>query len=207
MNYELIGYLASVLVAVSLMMSSLLKLRVINLGGAICFTVYGFVIHAYPVAAVNLFIVFINAYYLIEIFTAKEYFTVLETAHDSEYLQRFLGFYEKEIARFLPEFAFVPAEKQMIFFVLRNLVPAGVFIVEARPDGALFIALDFVIPGYRDFKIGQFLFAASAGLFEAKGFQKLYSLPGNPAHEKYLRRMGFAPVTLPDQRRYYAKDL
>ena len=61
---EIVGYVASVLVAVSLMMSSILKLRIINLVGSAAFTVYGLLIGAYPVAAVNLLIVFINLYYL-----------------------------------------------------------------------------------------------------------------------------------------------
>ena len=51
--YELIGYLASVLVALSLTMRSILRLRLINLLGAAFFTVYGLLITAYPVAFLN----------------------------------------------------------------------------------------------------------------------------------------------------------
>jgi hypothetical protein len=69
--YELLGYSASVLVALSLSMRSLLKLRVINLSGAILFTVYGLVIGALPVAALNLFIVLANIYYLYQMFSAS----------------------------------------------------------------------------------------------------------------------------------------
>jgi hypothetical protein len=61
---EMIGYLASVLVAISLMMRSLTKLRVINLSGSLLFAVYGFLIGAYPVAALNAFIVGVNVFYL-----------------------------------------------------------------------------------------------------------------------------------------------
>ena len=64
-NYlEFLGYLASTLVAISLMMRSLTKLRVINLSGSLLFTVYGFSIGAYPVAALNAFIVLVNLFYL-----------------------------------------------------------------------------------------------------------------------------------------------
>ena len=64
MSFELLGYMASVFVAVSLMMRSLVKLRVINLVGAVLFTVSGLIIAAYPVAVVNGFIVLVNIYYL-----------------------------------------------------------------------------------------------------------------------------------------------
>jgi len=61
---ELLGYLASSLIAISLMMRSLNKLRIINLVGALLFTVYGSILGAYPVAVLNAFIVLVNVYYL-----------------------------------------------------------------------------------------------------------------------------------------------
>ncbi|MBK7894579.1 MAG: hypothetical protein WAS33_09350 [Candidatus Promineifilaceae bacterium] len=64
LSFELLGYMASVFVAISLMMRSVTRLRMINLVGAVLFTVYGLVIAAYPVAVVNGFIVFVNLYYL-----------------------------------------------------------------------------------------------------------------------------------------------
>jgi len=74
--YEIIGYVASLLVAVSLMMRSVLKLRIINLLGAAAFTLYGLLIDAYPVAVMNLFIVLIDLYYLREFITSKGYFSL-----------------------------------------------------------------------------------------------------------------------------------
>jgi len=68
---EWLGYLGSVFVAISLMMTSIIKLRIINMMGAICFTVYGFTIHAMPVAVINSVLIIINFYYLAKIFFAK----------------------------------------------------------------------------------------------------------------------------------------
>lgn len=68
MIWEWVGYLASVVVAISLMMSDIKKLRWLNLFGAMLFVAYGMVIQAYPVAAVNFFIVLIDLYYLIKIY-------------------------------------------------------------------------------------------------------------------------------------------
>jgi len=76
MTYEMIGYGASLLVAVSLMMRSVVKLRVINLLGAAVFTLYGLLIDAYPVAVMNFFIVLIDLYYLREFIAAKGYFSL-----------------------------------------------------------------------------------------------------------------------------------
>ena len=76
MIYEIIGYVASVLVAISLMMRSVLKLRVINLIGAAVFTLYGLLIGAYPVAVVNFVIALIDLYYLREFVPTKDYFSL-----------------------------------------------------------------------------------------------------------------------------------
>ena len=78
LTFEIIGYVASVLVAISLMMSSILKLRVINLLGAALFTLYGLLIGAYPVAVMNFFIVLIDLYYLCELIPSREQFTLFE---------------------------------------------------------------------------------------------------------------------------------
>ncbi len=203
--YEIIGYLASALVVISLMMSSILRLRVINLIGAVTFTLYGLLIAAYPVAATNFIIVLIDLYYLWQIYAAKEYFKFLKVEKGSDYLQYFLSFYDKEIKNFLPNFAYVPSETQQVFFVLRNMVPAGLFIAEPLTDDALFVKLDFVIPGYRDFKIAKFIYAAQSEVFKTKTWGKVYSEPGNKKHEDYLRRMGF--VKEPDKDKLYRLDL
>jgi hypothetical protein len=192
---EIVGYVASVLVAVSLMMSSILRLRIINLVGSAAFTVYGVLIGAYPVAAVNLLIVFINLYYLRQMLGSKEYFTLLRVMPDSEYLRCFIDFHRAEIERFVPGFAGPPAERELTFFVLRDMVPAGLFIGEVRQGGALLVTLDFVIRQYRDFKTGRYLFSAQAQFFRKHGITEILSAPGSREHTAYLRRMGFAPAT------------
>lgn len=66
--WEWVGYLASVVVAISLMMSNIKKLRWWNLIGAALFVAYGLAIGALPVALVNFFIVLIDLYYLIKLY-------------------------------------------------------------------------------------------------------------------------------------------
>lgn len=68
---EWVGYSASVFIAISLLMTSVEKLRIINSIGCLLFVVYGFIVHAYPVAVANLIIVFINLYHLYKLNTKK----------------------------------------------------------------------------------------------------------------------------------------
>ena len=69
--WEWVGYLASALVALSLMMSDIKKLRWWNLCGAALFVAYGVAIDAIPVALVNFFIVIIDCYYLVKLYRAE----------------------------------------------------------------------------------------------------------------------------------------
>ncbi|NOH03025.1 MAG: hypothetical protein HND47_14235 [Chloroflexi bacterium] len=188
--HELIGYAGSLLVAVSLMMKSLVRLRLINLAGAVFFVVYGVLIRAVPVVFLNGLIVCVNLYNLWQMWRQKDYFTLMEVPADSAYLKRFLDFYRREILEFVPTYLFKPKSDQLVVFVLRNMVPVGVLVV--KPEGeAARIFLDFVIPGYRDFRAGKFLFEESAEFFGQKGIVRLLSERGNRRHETYLRRMGF----------------
>lgn len=68
---EWVGYLASVLIAFSMFMKDIIKLRFINLVGSLCFVIYGLVIKAYPVALTNIVIVIVNLYYLYKITNEK----------------------------------------------------------------------------------------------------------------------------------------
>lgn len=201
--YQILGYTGSVLVAFALMMSSIIKLRLISLCGATCFAIYGLAIRAYPVAGLNCLIIMIHCYHLYDAFTAKEYFKILFVRPESDYLRYFLNFYEREIKRFLPDFSYQRSESQMALFILRDMVPAGLLIAEPQADDTLFIKIDFVIPGYRDFKVGKFLFSEKAEVFKERGVRKIYSAPGSPKHEAYLRSMGFVPEHSPGRELLY----
>lgn len=64
MNVEWLGYFASVLVAISFLMKSINKLRLLNTIGAVCFVIYAITIKAFPVALINFIIICINVYFL-----------------------------------------------------------------------------------------------------------------------------------------------
>ena len=64
---EIIGYAASIMVALSLTMKDIIKLRVLNFIGCALFTIYGVMIGAWPVTVTNGFIACVNVYFLLKI--------------------------------------------------------------------------------------------------------------------------------------------
>lgn len=61
---ELFGLLAAVIVASSFLMKDVIKLRLVNMTGAICFVIYGLIIGSISVTALNIFVTCVNGYYI-----------------------------------------------------------------------------------------------------------------------------------------------
>ncbi len=190
-----IGYLASITIAISMTMSSILKFRWINLAGAITFSTYGFLIGALPVGFLNAFIALIDIYYLNSIYSKKEVFEILEVRADNRYLLRFLQFHEKDIQHFFPGFSYQPELNTVSFFVLRNMAVAGVFLAHRKEDHTLSVGLDFVLPEYRDFKNGKYIYLHLRQRFIDAGFTKVIADGRSEKYSQYLVKLGFEKST------------
>jgi len=188
---EIIGYLASVIVAVSLMMSSLRLLRWINLVGAAIFSTYGFLIGAYPVGILNAFIAIVDIYFLSAMYFKKEYFKALPVRADNKYLLEFLKYYKEDIKKFFPDFIYNPEINKYSFFVLRDMFVAGVILARDYEEGILKISLDYTVPQYRDFKVGRYVYEKHIKTFIDDGYKLLITFPSGKNHIKYVQRMGF----------------
>jgi len=189
---EWIGYIASLVILISLLMSSIKKLRWVNLIGATLFAVYGFLINALPVGIMNVGIAAINVYYLIKMYSAIDYFKVLPIDNNTKYLNYFLDFYKDNIRAFM-NFSQEDIENSHVsFFILRNIYPAGVFICSKYDDTTLKIEIDYVVPEFRDFKIGNFVFEKQKDFFLERGFSRFVIESTNKSHIEYLKKMGFA---------------
>jgi hypothetical protein len=189
---DYLGYAASLIVLISLLMSSIKKLRWINLAGALLFGIYGFMIQSLPTGFMNLGIVIIDIYYLVKMYKSKDFFRVLPITEDKEYLNSFIDFYKEDIGKYvnLDKISFDKAVVK--FYILRNMNPAGVFVCNKYNDNTLEISLDYVIPQFRDFKMGDFVFKSQREYFLENGYDKLVVNTENLDHIKYVKRMGFA---------------
>ena len=72
MIVEMVGYLGSVLVVVSMLMTSVRRLRIVNAVGAGIFTIYALLIQSYPTAFMNFCLVVIDVYHLIRMKKDKQ---------------------------------------------------------------------------------------------------------------------------------------
>lgn len=188
---QIIGYIASVIIALSMTINSIVKFRWVNLVGALTFSTYGFLIGAMPVAFLNGFIVSVDLFYLYRIYSKKELFDTLEIRGDNKYLLNFLKFHDKEIQKYFPGFNYKAEMNTISFFVLRNMAVAGIFLAHQEGDDILKVGLDYVVPEYRDYKNGKFIYHSLRQSFLDKGFEKVIANAHSKKHIKYLKKIGF----------------
>ena len=101
---EMIGYLGSILVLVSMLMSSVVKLRVINTIGSGIFAAYALMIHSYPTALMNGALVGINIYNLVKLNQRDQAYDLVEGARGDGLLRYLLDYYREDIRTYFPDF-------------------------------------------------------------------------------------------------------
>ena len=90
---DVVGYVASALIVLSITQKSILRLRLLGLVGALVFLVYSVAIGAYPIAVVNVIAAGVHGWYLRKLIRRKhEVFRILHVLPESKYLLDFLDF-------------------------------------------------------------------------------------------------------------------
>lgn len=184
---EMIGYLGSILVVVSMLMSSVVKLRVINTIGSGIFAAYALMIHSYPTALMNACLVGINVYNLVRLNQKDRAYDLTEAATGDGLLGYLLDHYRADILTYFPGFAGA-GEGDRAYVVFCGGDPAGVLLGTDGGQGTLHVRLDYSTPTYRDCSIGAYLYAK----LPSKGVHTLvFEGEGSKAHAAYLTKMGF----------------
>lgn len=198
--WQVIGWVGSGLVVLSLMQARVLRFRWMNLAGAVVATVYNAVFGIWPFAAMNGAIAVIDVYWLWRLQRERHdsaVYEVVEVAPDDAYLQHVLGVHAADIAQFRspaaepdaaePGTAEPGAGERFAFLVVRGDETVGVVQVADAGAGVGRVELDWVTPRFRDFTPGEFVYRRS-GVFAAHGFRRLVVAAGQA---DYLTRVGF----------------
>ena len=168
------GYLASVLLAIGLLVNNDLKFRWLNTGGNIAFIVYAVVLGAAPIILTNSILLAINLFYLYKIYNRKEHFELLEFSNGGIMIDRFISFYQPDIVDFFPAFTREQLEGNLNFVVLRDLVIANIFSAKLAGDGTAEVLVNYTVSKYRDYKVGRFIFDKEKQYLLSKGVNIIY---------------------------------
>lgn len=183
---EIFGYIGTALVLISMMMTSVVKLRLFNtIGSAISMT-YSILCGAWPVVFLNGGLIIINLYQLIRLKKTKVVFTSVEVSPEDRSLAYFLQRCADDIAQSFPDYTFCHGENTQAYMILEGLEPVGVTIGQ-REGSTFVIELDYVTRKYRDCSIANFVFAE----MKQAGITTVVADNTSALHAPYLKKMGF----------------
>ena len=197
---EVIGWVGSALIVLSVMQSRMLRFRWMNLAGSVIATGYNAFFGIWPFVAMNAAIALISAYWLMRLYReAKdpEVYQVIPVPADDPYVLHLLHVHAADIAIHAPGFdadagagAGTASERRTTLLVVRGDEAVGVVAVRDKGDGVGEVELDWVKPRFRTFTAGQFVYRDS-GALPAAGFRQVRLLPHGATDNEYLRRAGF----------------
>lgn len=191
--WSIIGWGGSALVVLSLLQTRILRLRILNLVGCVILVGFNAVVGVWPMVGMNAVLAVINVVHLWRLLRHRHdeaEYQVLQVNQTDAYLGFVLAQHHKDISRFNP--GFTPGTSPYAFLVQHGDRTVGVVLAHDAGSGRAQIDLDYVLPKYRDFTPGEFVYRRSE-VFTEHGFHQVIAPPRMRDSTPYLRNLGFRP--------------
>ena len=134
---EAVGYLGSALVVVSMLMTSVVRLCVVNTMGSLIFMCYALIIGSYPTALMNFFLIVINLYQLLRLLRSHKHYDLIDSDLKDAFLSYLLGEYQEDIRNWFPSFSAEGIEADVALIVCCDSRPAGLFLGRSSKPGEI----------------------------------------------------------------------
>lgn len=99
---EIFGYIGTALVIVSMMMTSVLKLRIINMSGALISLIYAVCVQTWPVAVLNACLLCINFVQTVRQLTQKTEVMLIQIGKDDSTANHLFGIWKADFEKCNP---------------------------------------------------------------------------------------------------------
>ena len=184
---EIFGYIGSALVVISMLMSSIVKLRVVNTIGSIVSGIYALIVGAFPLVLMNGCLIVINVYNLYKLLNTKQTYDLVESTTNDVFVNYFLNRYHADIKTYFPEFNMNEIDNKKVFIACCEGKPAGA-LVGNENNGTFDILIDYSTPEYRDTSVGKFFYSQ----LSSKNIHELvFSHQLTQEHQDYMEKIGF----------------
>lgn len=182
--YEIIGYAGTILVILSMMMTSVVKLRIVNICGSVLSMTYAIISNTWPIVLMNAALIIINIIQLIRSYSRKLNFNYKIVKPFDTSFKHFLEIYSNDINKYFNTYTFKDTEDVFLVFIDTELV--GAFVGE-NINGDFIVSIDYAIPKYRDLSVAKYLFP----ILKEHHISKIVQSSGVNKHNRYLTKMGF----------------
>jgi hypothetical protein len=196
---EAVGWIGSAVLIVSLLQTRVMRFRVLNLSASAVLVFYNAVVGVWPMVAMNAVLVGINLFFIVRLVRHRHdsrTYDALPISPQEPFLRHLLRRHADDIRGFNPDLVGrdlddVAAHAQHAFLVSSGDEVVGVVLSrDGDEPGEQHVVLDYVLPAYRDFTPGEFVFRPD-GPFAALGTRRVVASPGMAASERYLDAVGF----------------
>jgi len=194
---EVLGWAGSAVLVVSLAQASVLRFRALNLVASLALAVYNLALGVWPMVALNAVLVGINGLFLVRLLRTRDdarTYEVVEVPADDGYLRHLLARQAADVERHNPGFSSAPPQPgRLAFLVVRGTEAVGVVLLAPRADGTAVVELDYVLPRFRDFSVGRFVYRhvlADGGPLAARGVRRVVASPRMTDGADYFPRVG-----------------
>jgi hypothetical protein len=192
---EIIGWVGSALLVFSVVQSRFMRFRVLNLVASAVLVAYNAALQVWPMVAVNAALVVIDFYYIWKLQRdrrADQAFTYAPA--DAGLADWFLQRFGDDLAGFHPDIvADLPAAQAAAIFHDDRVI--GLVAWRPLDGGVAELLADYVIPAYRDFHPGVFVYSPAGPLRQA-GVRVVHIDQPKHAVAAYLKKLGFEETAL-----------
>ena len=132
---EIFGYIGTALVIVSMMMTSVLKLRIFNMCGGLISLIYAVCVNTWPVVVLNACLISINFVQTLRQLKKRGAVTVVSTKANDVTVKHLLDVWEKDLQKQYPDLYFVAMRSEKIHILYVGDEAIG-FCAENKGDVA-----------------------------------------------------------------------
>ena len=193
---EILGWAGSALLVVSVLQTRVMRFRVLNAVASAVLLAYNAAIQVWPMVGMNAVLVAINLWVIAGMVRRRHdarAYDVVQVGVGEPYLTHVLARHAADIAQHNRSPERVLDQAEHAFLVTSGDALVGVVLSRAgRTADEQQVVLDYVLPPYRDFTPGEFVYRPG-GPFTAMGARRVVASPAMMRSEKYLDAVGFRP--------------
>ncbi len=184
---EIFGYIGTALVIVSMMMTSVVKLRVINMCGGLISLIYSIFVNAWPVVVLNACLICINFVQTVRQLTKREAVTLLRVRAKDSSVKYLFDIWQEDALKYYSDLNLQEMNEEEIHILYVGERAVG-FIIGTQNGDLFHLNTSYLIPSCRTNAMTERIFAA----LRNKGIHTLTSCEFyNQAPNRFLLNMGF----------------
>lgn len=183
---EIFGYIGTVFVIVSMMMTSLVRLRAINICGGMISLLYSCYYGAWAMVVMNACLITINIVQIIIALRGRGSYHYCSVGFDEAAVSVFMSTHASDIGRYSPALESLVYSGAQVNMIYSTGEAAGIVVTEQDGDQLRLLG-EYTVPKHRSVATGRFLLESLKG----QGAGEVFATPVSEKQEKHLLKLGF----------------